>query len=777
MLGIYTTIIICSSFVIVKSASDGSTYTSLRPIAEELESSDPFKSLFKASKKLSLDESFQKLSLPEQKKLQSLCDEEISIDSTIWSSILSGHGSSYTENKIWDELVVHVYRERFGDCETEHEVYPAPIPESKNWYFCKVHKGVTQGHGISSSPYCHCVEGKWWNGLICETCPRALINSEVSKEESSGGLDFFLQGGLDFFSKDKDNHNIIRFIAANLVIRGGNIDYNWKRANQSEFKICQPRMYPEDIGFFYSKLTFTSIPTLMEPPSRVVLAEDTQNVVALGDIHGDFHVFLRLLESSNLAHSSPCSEESQRESCTPEKGCCVAAAVTNRDYYLAMYRSFIDSPAHEGDTRLKAKRGVTPEAVIDFAAEHDEVYCVSSLFNVSLVQVGDTFDRGPYDQTVFELEECLISLEGEHKGRFHFLLGNHEEVNIFQDGTREPFGPFYEFVSSKDKTRSEDDLCVCSGPGERAARTKWLEQNMAFILQRPTVARIDVKNMLPRLRTTSIGDSLVIPVNDDDYLSVGIFTHGGIEPRFVEHLCGTETINDSCMDIINLEMYKRLTEISGNSLGGSNLPPVAEWNVGGYFPVYDNPLWVRAYITKMPDDDMIKGQYYDGYNSSQRHRCNQLADTLKQLGAGFMIVGHTVSSTRLLNGRAVLDGVVRLDCPANEYEKNSVTFMNKYKRKFGKFPKEENSSAKILVSQSNDVFLLGIDVSLSRWMLNRLAVEMSFKQFLELYKLQYLKFLSTEDPTKKDTPIVNSLINGNLETSVPKRLTWQCKDE
>ena len=157
-----------------------------------------------------------------------------------------------------------------------------------------------------------------------------------------------------------------------------------------------------------------------------------------------------------------------------------------------------------------------------------------------LVLAGDIFDRGPKVNECFWLLYKLEIEAKEHGGYVHFVLGNHEIMEI--SGDKRYLSDKYRDLFNK------LGLNYTYFYGDNTEIGKWLR----------------TKNSVIKINNT-------------------IFVHGGLSPELVNNKLDLETINNSIRDIINRKNSIAITQTEDFML--SNL----------------GPLWYRGYI-KLDDN-------------------------------------------------------------------------------------------------------------------------------------------------------------------------------
>ena len=188
-----------------------------------------------------------------------------------------------------------------------------------------------------------------------------------------------------------------------------------------------------------------------------------------------------------------------------------------------------------------------------------------------LVQTGDVVDRGPDSRKVMDL---LMKLEKEARragGWVHFLIGNHEAMNIYGDLRYVSPGEFAAFRdSNSEKTREElykahlEQIKSASSPKnvptfDEAFRKKWeSEHSLGYTEHRREMGPSGKYGKWIRSHDT------VVKINDT------LFLHGGIGPKYVDW--GVRQINERVRE--ELEDFTKLQ--------------------GGIVMDGEGPLWYRG---------------------------------------------------------------------------------------------------------------------------------------------------------------------------------------
>jgi len=157
--------------------------------------------------------------------------------------------------------------------------------------------------------------------------------------------------------------------------------------------------------------------------------------------------------------------------------------------------------------------------------------------NTHFVQIGDVMDRGDCARDALDLIRKLEKQADQAGGKVHFILGNHEEMNITGIAFRQPgyvtpkqlvsFLP-EAFRSKREKQfRQEFENSRRQGansdPGAMAA---FLEKKWAALMKDPAVRKLYVDTFNDDYGRWMLEHNVVIKINDV------IFCHGGISQRF-----------------------------------------------------------------------------------------------------------------------------------------------------------------------------------------------------------------------------------------------------
>jgi hypothetical protein len=225
-----------------------------------------------------------------------------------------------------------------------------------------------------------------------------------------------------------------------------------------------------------------------------------------------------------------------------------------------------------------------------------------------LVQTGDVLDRGPDSRKVMDL---LMKLEKEARGAggwVHFLIGNHEAMNIYGDLRYVSPGEFEAFQdSNSEKTRQElyrkdlEQIKSSAAPGrvpvvDEAFRKKWeTEHPLGFAEHR--------REMSPSGKYGKWIRSHNAMVKIDGTL----FLHGGISPKYLDW--SVRQINERVRE--ELEDFTKLKD--------------------GTVMDSEGPLWYRGLA--QGDETALE---------------SHVNSALKNYQAGRIVIGHTLTDGVIL---------------------------------------------------------------------------------------------------------------------------------
>ncbi len=258
-----------------------------------------------------------------------------------------------------------------------------------------------------------------------------------------------------------------------------------------------------------------------------------------------------------------------------------------------------------------------------------------------LVQIGDILDRGPQAKDIFNL---LMSLEEEAAaagGMVHFLLGNHEELNITglvldYPGyvTVEQFVDFLpeNFVKSREKkfiaTLSDDDRVWIESHGlDLETNTSYQDYWQKIIQDKKDreSKSLYINTFIKNYGKWLLQKNIVIKINDI------VFVHGGIAEKY--STWKLEDINDTFRD--ELEIF-RMRQRYPTRFSRTFRPKLI------YTP--DSPLWYR---------DLAEKEGRATERMFQR--------ILENMDAKYMVVGHTIRSNGGLSPIVNAESMSRFD--------------------------------------------------------------------------------------------------------------------
>jgi len=223
------------------------------------------------------------------------------------------------------------------------------------------------------------------------------------------------------------------------------------------------------------------------------------------------------------------------------------------------------------------------------------------------VQTGDVLDRGPDARKVLDL---IMKLEKEAEkagGMVHFLLGNHEEMNITgialdQPGYVTP-EQFVSFLPEKYRRRKEQEF-IKKSEASPSDKEKSLTAYWSRIIREDEQARqIYTENFNKKYGGWILQHNVVIMINDI------VFVHGGISTKFSKwKLSG-----------INNRARYELSEIQNARLRNTSLAIDFEIVFQS-----DGPLWYRELARQ--DEKYFK---------------TEVDTILENLKARAMVIAHT----------------------------------------------------------------------------------------------------------------------------------------
>ncbi len=300
--------------------------------------------------------------------------------------------------------------------------------------------------------------------------------------------------------------------------------------------------------------------------------------------------------------------------------------------FIALFILVLFSPLYPSNTQCEWTGVQKIVAVGDLHGDYDsfkEILIGTGLIDkddlhwtggkTHLVQIGDVMDRGDYAKEILEL---LMRLETEAEqagGKVHFLLGNHEEMNITGIAlenkdyvTLKQFKDFLpESYKEKEETTFKEDyekLSKIRKPEltlEQTINNHWeTERGKAIADQKYRASEKYISNFNEKYGKWLVQHNVVIKIDDI------IFAHGGINEKFSSWKL--EDINDRAR--LELNSY-----IKGPRMNSEDLQVVYQPN---------GPLWYRRLSLPRPNE----GYLY----------LKPVVDTiLKNLGARYMVVAHT----------------------------------------------------------------------------------------------------------------------------------------
>lgn len=233
---------------------------------------------------------------------------------------------------------------------------------------------------------------------------------------------------------------------------------------------------------------------------------------------------------------------------------------------------------------------------------------------IHFVQTGDIVDRGDYAKDVMDLMRKLEKQAEQAGGKVHFLLGNHEEMNITGIVFRQPgyVSPkqFASFLPQDYRTKKEKEFRqefensfhqeTNSDPGLLDA---YFEKKWSRLMQDPDIRRLYVNTFNDDYGRWILEHNAVIKINDI------IFCHGGVSERL--STWPLQKINDTYREELNI--YRL-------SFKRSRQPGIKVEIL--YEP--DSPTWNRDIALK--DEE------------AYRHVIDKILDNL---GAKYMVIAHT----------------------------------------------------------------------------------------------------------------------------------------
>lgn len=232
------------------------------------------------------------------------------------------------------------------------------------------------------------------------------------------------------------------------------------------------------------------------------------------------------------------------------------------------------------------------------------------------VQTGDIIDRGPEAKKAFNL---LMRLEKEAEqagGRVHFLIGNHEEMNItgiaFDYAGYVTVKQFISFLPEKFKKKKEKELRNMIGDkdlpqaGEGQASDNNLKPYWEKVIKTDKDARKQyTNNFNDKYGKWILEHNAVIKINDV------IFVHGGISKKY-----STWKLKD-INDLLREELTYLRRYLKGYTRYDTHFQPRIIYKS-------DGPLWYRGLA--LQDEEGFK---------------QQVSDILNNLSAKYIVMAHT----------------------------------------------------------------------------------------------------------------------------------------
>jgi len=248
-----------------------------------------------------------------------------------------------------------------------------------------------------------------------------------------------------------------------------------------------------------------------------------------------------------------------------------------------------------------------------------------------LVQIGDVMDRGDYAKEIFEL---LMRLETEAEqagGKVHFLLGNHEEMNITDIAFDNPgYVTLKQFISFlPDSYREKQEIKIRKDYSNKLSKGRRLELTLEQIInnyweteRNKAIANPEYqarkeyrRNFREKYGQWLVQHNAVIKINDI------IFVHGGIN----------ETYSTWKLEKINNLLRQELNSyIMGNPVD----PPQIVYDPNG-------PLWFRELASPEFKEEDLKPE---------------VDKIFKNLGIKHMVLAHTPRVIKSKKDMERLDG-------------------------------------------------------------------------------------------------------------------------
>ena len=262
-----------------------------------------------------------------------------------------------------------------------------------------------------------------------------------------------------------------------------------------------------------------------------------------------------------------------------------------------------------------------------------------------LVVNGDLLDRGDYSRASMDLVMALEAQAAEAGGHVHFIIGNHEAMNLVGDLRYVWPGEYAAFAdeeSAEERDRWFEALVARDGPQDRAAFDT--EFPPGFFAHRRAFA-IDGK-----YGEWLLSKPLLVIINDT------AFVHAGLSPMVMEF--GMDGVNGKLVD----DMRAYVAALPALHEDGVVLPTDN---------FYEHPDLLRKRIADLEVDDPRAAAYEQAIalNKSRAHdsdspfwyrgniACSPLAEidrlgsALDTVGASRVVVGHTPTPTRQVLSR------------------------------------------------------------------------------------------------------------------------------
>lgn len=224
-----------------------------------------------------------------------------------------------------------------------------------------------------------------------------------------------------------------------------------------------------------------------------------------------------------------------------------------------------------------------------------------------LVQTGDVMDRGPRAKDILDLIRRLEKEAAAAGGMVHFLIGNHEELNIIKGAFRYNYIPikqFKDFLPADYVAAKEERFKEKAGNG--GDLTKLWDETW----NDKSVQRLYTRTFNKDYGRWIAEHNAVIKINDT------VFLHAGFSEQFSNWKL--ETINA----VLTKELKNNIDDIDSfigeaNSLGNARIVNKSQ-----------GPLWYRDLVMK--EQDLMQEEF---------------DRILANLGAKSMVVAHTPLSS------------------------------------------------------------------------------------------------------------------------------------